>query len=238
MTVAVLIPYRVGCGHRDRALMFVISRLASYGWPVVIGHHDRGPWCKAHAVADALDQTHADVLVIHDADVVTEGLPAAVRTVQKDTAWAIPHRSVHRLSEAATERFTAGEPLGELELVERAYRGTEGGGVVVVHRDVYTATPLDARFCGWGGEDEAWGTALRTLHGEPWRPHGHNPLIHLWHPEPQRATRAFGSLAGRDLRKRYVRASGNRDVMRALVEEGSLAAPSPAETCPAGSDPA
>lgn len=220
MSTSVLIPWKTTrCEHRHRALAYVLSRLAEHGWPVVIGRYDSEPWCKARAIADALEQTDADVLVLHDADVWTNGLPEAVQQAQEGTAWAVPHRSIHRLSEVATALYVAGVSLGDPELEERAYLGIEGGGITVVRRDVYEACPIDPRFVGWSGEDEAFGWALRATHGPPWRPLGHAPLWHLWHPAQARATRARGSLASWDLRKRYARARHDPVAMRALLGE-------------------
>ncbi len=223
-TAAVLIPWRsTDCPHRTRALAFVLSRYASTGWPVVIGQPPPGPWVKALAVADALTQTQAEILILADADCWTDGLPAAVAAVQEGAAWAIPHRGVHRLNEDATTRYMAGEPLDGLPLGERAYLGVEGGGIVVVRRDVYEDCPLDARFTGWGSEDESWGAfAMRCLHGPPWR--GKAPLVHLFHPPQERATRSFGSMEGRDLRKRYVRAQHDPAAMRRLIQEAGTVA--------------
>lgn len=221
MSTAVLIPYRAGCEHRTRALMYVISRHAENRWPIVLGHHTDGPWCKALAVRDASEQTEADVLVIADADIWTDGLAAAVRAVREGAAWAVPHRGVHRLTEAATALCVAGQGFAGLTLEERPYLGCEGGGVTVVRRDVYEDCPLDPRFTGWGGEDDAWGFALRALHGPPVRTTRYCPLIHLWHPPQRRDTRARGSIASWELRKRYARAQNDPATMRALVREGA-----------------
>ncbi len=219
MSVAVLIPWRdTGCEHRTRACAFVLSRYANTSWPVVIGRHDDGPWCKALAVADALAQTQAEILIVADADIWTDGLPAAVQAVQDGAAWAVPHRGVHRLNEAATGRYMAGELLDGLPLAERAYLGVECGGIFVIRRETYEAAPLDPRFVGWGSEDEAAGFAWRCLLGPPWR--GKTPLIHLFHPPQERATRNFGSMESRDLRKRYARARNDPAAMRHLIEEG------------------
>lgn len=207
--------------HRAQALMYVISRHAENGWPIVLGHHTEGPWRKALAVRDALDQTDATTLVIADADVWTNGLPEAVTAVREGVAWAVPHRGVYRLTEASTALYAAGHDLEGLELAERPYLGFEGGGITIVRRDVYEDCPLDARFVGWGSEDDAWGFALRTLYGPACRPTGHVPLVHLWHPPQQRDTRARGSMESWELRKRYARAQGNPDAMRALVREGA-----------------
>lgn len=223
MSVALLIPWRdVECLHRTRALEYVTARLAQEhpAWPVVIGRHDNGPWCKALAVAAALSQTDATTLVIHDADVHTNGLPEAVQRVQDGAPWAIGHRGVHRLTEASTAAYVAGAALEELALSERAYLGVECGGAFVIRREVYEDCGLDPRFTGFGGEDESLAFALRTLHGPPWR--GKAPMVHLWHPPQERARRSWGSPEGRDLRKRYARALHHETAMRALVNEARL----------------
>ena len=216
MRAAVLLPHRGGCPHRERALAWVIARHARNGYPVVVGRHDDGPWVKALAVADALAQTQAEVLIVADGDVWCNGLPAALQQIEDGAKWAIPHRGVHRLTQDSTARMMAGERWDALPLDERAYLGVEGGGIAVVRRDVYEDCPLDPRFAGWGSEDESWGFALRVLHGPPAR--GKSPLVHLWHPPQERARRNFGSLESLDLRKRYARALHNPRVMRALID--------------------
>lgn len=222
MSVAVLIPWRGGCPHRIAALGWVLARYVALGWPVIVGNHGEGPWRKALAVRAALERTDADVLVLADADCWTGGVLEAVERVEAGAAWAVPHRGVYRLTRAATAAWLAGErwaDLADAPLAEAPYRGFEGGGVTVVRREAYEACPLDPRFAGWGGEDETFGWALRTLYGPALRPTGYAPLVHLWHPEPQRATRSFGSLVGRDLRKRYARALNDPVAMTALLEE-------------------
>ncbi len=218
MSVAVLIPWRrTDCPYRSRALAWVVAKLEADGWAVVMGEHNDGPWCKARAVAAALQQTDSEVLVIHDADVWCDGLRAAVAAVEAGAAWSVPHRGVFRLDEPGTVRLMAGEPLEALPLAERAYLGVEGGGIAVVRREIYEDCPLDARFVGWGGEDEAAGFMWRCLHGPPWR--GKTPLAHCFHPSQQRACRSFGSMEGRDLRKRYARARNDADAMKRLIWE-------------------
>jgi hypothetical protein len=193
-------------------------------------------------VADALRKTDAETLIVADADVWAQGLPEALQGLCDGRSWAIPHRGVLRLSEAATDAYLKnanGRPGGGArcgggtdepsasyvqrtfrarDLTEPAYLGTEGGGIVLLARELYAACPLDSRFAGWGSEDDAWGMALRTLYGPPLRVTA--PLIHLFHPPQQRMTRSYGSLEGRQLRKRYAGARGNPDAMRSLIKEG------------------
>lgn len=221
MSAAVLIPWRdTACPHRERALSWVLTQLAEHPWPVVIGRHDKGPWCKAKAVDDALAQTDAETLIIHDADVLTDGLSEAVRSVQEGMAWAIPHRSscgIFRLSAGATEALLSGAAPDLKDLDERPYDGVACGGVFVVQRRVYEDCPMDPRFEGFGGEDESLGWALRALHGAPWR--GTSRLVHLWHPPQERVSRTRGSDANVALRKRYARLRFRPDDMRRLVKE-------------------
>lgn len=214
-------PWRAGCPHREAAWTFVRERLAA-SLPdslIVEATAPEGDWCKAAAVSPTVARLPAavDLVVIHDADVWCDGLPAAIDAVRAGAAWAIPHIGVMRLTEAATARVLAGG-VGD-ELCERAYRGVEGGGIVVLRRDTYTGCPLDPRFTGWGQEDISWGIALRCLHGEPWR--ARVPLTHLWHPPQQRMTRRYGSKAGRLLERRYYHARRDPVAMRALIEEAT-----------------
>lgn len=215
---AVLIAWRTtDCPHRTKALAWTIARHAQNGWPVVIGRHDEGPWCKALAVADALAQTQAEILIVADADVWSDGIPEAVQAVAEGRPWAMPHRGVVRLSESSTALYAAGEDWPGLELDENAYLGVEGGGIVVIRRDIYESCPLDPRFLGWGDEDDSWGMALRTIHGPPHR--SKTALVHLWHPPQQRASRSRGSQANRELRKTYAKALSSQGTMRALVAD-------------------
>lgn len=239
MPVDVLIAWRPGCPHRVRALEHIQDRYAGNhpAWTVTLGSCPPGPWVKALAVAAALTAATAEILVIADADVWSDDLAAAVAAVEDGAAWAIPHRSVHRLTEDATSRVLAGASPTGMALQERAYRGVEGGGIVVLRRDTYKACPLDTRFEGWGSEDEAWGFALRSLFGAPWRPTRHAPLIHLFHPPQPRAKRSRGSLASWELRKRYARALNDPAAMTALIQEAHAHVPR-GSAQPAGDGPA
>lgn len=226
MTVAVIIPWRAGCPHRERSLTWVLDqhRHSHPDWDIALATAPRsGPWVKADAIANGAAAADADVLVIADADVWCEHLEVAVDAVTTH-GWAVPHDLVHRLSPDSTDQVLAGAdwpglPLSADNLRDsRPYRGFAGGGITVVRRDVLDAVPLDSRFVGWGHEDEAWAHALGTLIGPPWR--GSADLVHLWHPPQQRATRSIGNQTSRQLLARYRRARSDAAVMRTLVEEG------------------
>jgi hypothetical protein len=224
--VSVVIPWRPDGDDRLRALAYVLDRLTREHptFDVVLGETDHeGPWCKAAAVKAGLARTRGDLVVVHDADVYTTGLAAAVRAVGEGAPWAVPHWHVHRLTAAATARVLTGGPLeGTIgESVHRrldrpSYVGYAGGGITVLPRATYARVPLDPRFVGWGQEDESWEHALTTLAGSCWR--GQADLWHLWHPPQQRMTSRWGNPEGAELGMRYEQARRRPEQMRALID--------------------
>lgn len=218
--ISVVVPFGGGCPHRRAALDWLLPRLPE--WDTVVGTCE-GPWSKAVAVADAADRTAAaEVLVVHDADVwvPADALRAAVDALDAGHRWAIPHRKVHRLTEAATAVVLAGgEPAGPTE--QLPYLGHPGGGIVVLPADLYDDVPLDPRFVGWGQEDDAWAAALTSVAGPCWR--GAADLVHLWHPAPVRRSRTVGTAEGAALCRRYVAARRRPSAMRALLTEAKEA---------------
>lgn len=224
MTVSVVVPYRADCYFRERALRWVLSCWAERHpeFEVVLGQDGSGAWRKAVAVRDALAKANGDVLVVADADVWSDSVADAVAVVEDGTAWALPHRCVRRLTVHATDLVIDGASPIDAErrrgLIQSAYAGVPGGGMVVLERATYEACPLDERFIGWGGEDEAWGWALSTLFGAPRRMNG--MLWHLWHPPAPRLSRVIGSRENDMIRKAYFQARADRERMRSLLAEG------------------
>jgi hypothetical protein len=222
VSVEVILPFRGGCEHRARALDWVENGYWQQGWDTRVAEAPPGPWCKAAAVNPAVEASDADIVVMADADVWTDGLAEAVRQVEAGAAWAVPHEFVYRLDREATGRLLNGDcpdmpPDEPVPLDQPAYRGLIGGGVVVAPRDVLRSVPLDPRFVGWGQEDESHALALTHLVGDPWR--GTAPLIHFWHPPQGRLCRKRGSVEGWQLRRRYLKARRDPAAMRALIEE-------------------
>lgn len=225
-SVAVVIPWRSGCEHRERAHDWVLAQLADKfpDWEVVHGESPDGPFNRSAAILDGASKTDADVLVCLDGDVWCDNLREAVTNV---TTWAVPHRLLHRLSEASSAKFMSGHPLDGLELDKsnsrdrRPYVGNAGGTLVVLTREAMVQAPPDPRFVGWGQEDEAWALALTRLVGKPWR--GKADLVHIWHPPQERQSRAIGSPEGAALLARY-RQADSPEAMRALLAEATVAA--------------
>lgn len=215
MSISVVVPLAGDCPHRARAWQWV--RTQYQGLEVCEGYGDPDRWCKAQAVADGLSRATGDLLVIADADVWSEHLQTAIDAVESgQVQWASPHRHVRRLTEQGTEQFINGER--ETAKTEEQHHAVLGGGMVVLSRETYERCPLDARFVGWGSEDQSFGYALRTLYGKPLI--NNQPLWHLWHPPQQRMTRKVGNAANDELRGRYTGAKMQPRRMRELIEEG------------------
>lgn len=217
MTVAVLVPYRGSCPHREAAWAWVRDRYTSEhpGWGIIIGSPPDGPWCKAAAISDALRQTDADQIVIADADVWVDNLNEAVDMLDEHPI-VIPHLVLKRLDEATTRRFLAGESCCH-SYDRTPYIGRMGGGISVIRRETYEQVPMDPRFVGWGQEDDSWAIAFTTVIGRPERLRA--DMIHLWHPPQPRKNRSTGSVEGHQLQERYETARQDADAMRALLAE-------------------
>jgi hypothetical protein len=227
--VSVIVPLRTGgCVHRERAWSWCRAWWKSHfpEWEIVTGSDAfEGPWRKAVAVDGAVRQSTGEVLVVADADVVCDGVAAAVRAVAAGAPWVVPHRDVVRFNEAATAEILAGSSPtavlagGGRALARPAYRGKPGGGLVVVPRSTWEAAPMDPRFADHGAEDECWGYAMATLAGDAVRLEA--PLFHLWHPPQDRRARPRHGGENGALRHRYVRAHRRPAEMRAIVAEAS-----------------
>lgn len=215
--VAVVVPWRGGCEYRERAWAWLRPR---YQWPVIEAPAPPGPWVKALAAMPAVTAAPPGaIVVVADADVWTDGLRDAIQAVQDGAGWAIPHWTVHRLAETATDAMLAGGDWRGQPLARRAYQGLAGGGVVVALRETLLQVPLDPRFIGWGQEDQSHAIALTTLAGAPWR--GTADLTHLWHPPQPRLSRSRGSEESWRLRRRYLQARHDPAAMRRLLTEAT-----------------
>lgn len=224
MNVAVLVPWKPGCPWREKAWGWVQDRFAEQHptWEIITGTTDVEGFSRTQAILDARSRTDAEVFVITDADVWTDGLADAVDQADEH-GWAIPHWLIHRLAESSTLVLFGGRDWRGLNLStdnsqdSRPYRGHEAGTLLVTTAEAFDTAPPDPRFVGWGQEDDAWALALNRLIGKPWR--GDADLVHLWHPAEPRKSRVIGNDANRALLRRY-RAAKTTEAMSALIDEG------------------
>lgn len=178
MSVALIVPFRGGEPHRDRAWEYVRAHYATHhpGWEVVVADCP-GTWAKGAAVNAAVASTDADVLAIVDADLFID--PAVLEhavDLAPTVPFVVPHITVHRLDEPSTEALYAGRTQPRT-LTKQPYEGLVGGGMVVLTREAFdTVHGMDERFLFWGSEDIVFGMAMETLVG----PH-HRLFGELWH---------------------------------------------------------
>ena len=228
--VAIVVPRARHDGpERAAAWGWLRSRLTRLypDWPILEGVCPRPEWNKGRAVAAALEDCRAAVLVILDADCVlpAAALTEAVALVESGAPWVVPHRMVHRLSAAATATWLTLDPGDDSPIpvgaVARSpYEGYPGGGALVVPRVVYEAAGgIPVQFGGWGCEDEALAVILDTLAGAHRRLE--HDLVHLWHP-PQSNRRSSEYRVNRGLLQTFLAASNDPAQMFNLVSGGAV----------------
>lgn len=220
--VSVVVPWRP-TAEREQLWSLLRPQWEALRYEVIEGTcPEDGPWNKGIAVGDGIERASHDLIVVADADVWCDGVPAAVNAVNEGKAqWAIPHHLVKRLTPPATDEVLATGDWPRVRTsftyADRPYIGHPGGGVVVLTRATWETAPLDPRFAGWGQEDNSWALALRLLCGREWR--GVEDLWHLWHAPQSRMNRTTGSSAGASLYRRYWAARNSVRTMTALIAE-------------------
>lgn len=228
--VRVIIPYADdGQDVRRSSFYWCIRQWERrYELPVNVATADL-PWRKGEAVNRAVRTlpSAVRVIVIADADVFLRpvdiaGFANLLDWTYANNGWATPTARVVRLTGPGSAAVkNAGDLWGDWSpapaAIEEEHRQHAGGGLTIIHRDMYQQCPLDPRFEGWGHEDDAWAYALHTMVGAPLR--GSANLYHLWHEPQARQSRLHGSEENRALFRRYHDARGDRDVTRAIIDE-------------------
>lgn len=212
MRTVVLVPWRPDDAHLSRLAEWTLPRLAAM-WPVVEGDAP-DEWSRSQAInAAAADAGQWDVAIIHDvcSHVPSPQLRKAVLVARRIDGMVIPYAKCLRLNARGSMLVMAGRRPTSEHYERRPVANR--GGVNVVTRATWEATRgFDPRFTIWGGEDEAWYQACRTLSKVTRTP---GNLHALWHPSMS-STRPDHILP---LLARYAAAAGDRDAMRALVGE-------------------
>ncbi len=188
-------------------------------FPIIQATCEDGPFNRSECIVRGALKTDAEVLIVHDADVVlNDDLRRSVERVRRSHGWSVPHRLLHRLTAEATSEALSGAPLRSgMPTVQKPYKGNATGTLVVINRELALAVPPDVRFRGWGQEDEAWWCALDRIAGKCHRASA--DLFHLWHPPAERMNRRFGNADGKALLRRYERAYRSSKIMQQILDE-------------------
>lgn len=188
MKTVVLVPFRADRGHRDRLWHHLRDNYwPNLPYPVVVGHHDDGPFNRSRAVnAAAVNAGDWDVAVIADSDTWVP-----VRQLMQAVELA---GTVHRLSSALTAvaeldpRCTAQILDGTIDFLNigldcvRTSELATQSSIIAVPKNLWDRIGgFDEKFCGWGGEDNAFWRAATIMGGHPNRVEGY--AYHLWHEQ-------------------------------------------------------
>ncbi|GGM28165.1 hypothetical protein GCM10011351_12590 [Paraliobacillus quinghaiensis] len=223
--ISIILPYQSDNGPRDKAFSWV-KKFYEATMPeaeLIISSQKNGTINVSHAFNNAAETAAGDIFVLADADIIYNPaiLDEAIKLLEKYPC-VIPFRGVVDLSQDKTNKLLETEPNWPLNTTIDDYSidnkyGSFGGKLKVMSRETYKAAGgFDERFVGWGGEDDAFIYALKTLCG-PFKKL-ENQVIHLWHPKINWYN-APNAKDNRSLLKRYNRAIGNKEDMLKLISE-------------------
>lgn len=232
------------------------GRLATWRWltnywsyelqdaEIIIGKSTSKAFSKTEAVNDAASRATGRTFVILDSDCYMRGSEIKDCADQIDESlrrelplWMIPYRHLFRLTEEASLKVLASDPVNpmrfhsppaddEVGSTVGSMHGHHFGAMIqIMPREAFeTVGCMDPRFAGWGGEDVAFVRALDTLYAK--HKTADYDVLHLWHPTigQTHVTRMWEGQdeprANEKLAMRYHRATGDRVKMRKLVNAG------------------
>ena len=186
MRTVVLVPYRADRGHRDRLWQHLKTHYwADLPYPLIVGHHDGGPYNRSAAINTAARSAGDwDVAIIADSDtwVPVSQLTDAVRQAGTGGQLVSALTAVAELDARCTAEILSGcvdfLNIG-LERVRSGELDTQSSMLAVPRALWDNIGGFDERFAGWGGEDNAFWRAATILGGRPNRVDGY--AYHLWH---------------------------------------------------------
>jgi hypothetical protein len=221
-SVSILIPYRPDNGPRDQAFKWVKKYYKALmpEAELCIGSCKYRIFSRAQAINDAAAKATGNIFVIADSDIFYDPniIEASINLLDQ-YPWVIPYNTIKRISENSSNDLYKTEPEFPIKMnLECGITcGFQGGLNIVPRLNFEKVGGFDERFCGWGGEDDAFAHSLNTLCGRYIRLD--HEILHLWHPP-------FSGYEGLEdknsiyqLFLRYLSANGNLESMRNLIEE-------------------
>jgi hypothetical protein len=246
--ISFLVPFRADPDQPHRTQVWRwLRRYWAWELPdaeIVMGRSTGETFSKTEAINDAASRARGRVFVLLDSDTYIRGSVIRDCANEIDEAlrrgnrlWFIPYRHLYRLTQDATMellesdprmplRFTSPPDLDDVESTQGSEHGHRFGAMIqIMPREAYDEVGcMDPRFQGWGGEDIAFVRAVDTLYAK--HKTTENDVVHVWHPSmdveatirmwPGQTTPGFNN----HLASRYSMATGDRERMRALVDEG------------------
>ncbi|MDQ0300700.1 putative glycosyltransferase involved in capsule biosynthesis [Salibacterium salarium] len=225
--VSILIPYQLDNGPRDKAFKW-IADFYKTNMPkaeLCIGESTSTLFSRSQAINDAARKATKSIFLIVDADLIFNPLivKKSIQLLNKH-AWVIPFQTINYLTETSTNTIYADSPQWpishqiEFERVKKPTKRTPcvGGCNIVTRKNFERVNGFDERFIGWGGEDQAFMSAMNTLCG-PYK-RTNTDIFHLWHPHVGNK-RNPNYKNNSMLRNRYISVSGDTSAMTKLIKE-------------------
>jgi len=139
------------------------------------------PYCRAWTFNVGAHHARADVLVLHDNDMLVPVDYAASILDRVKRGYDVVNlkRFIFYLTQSHTQAVFSGRAVLLDAAPDVIVQNLEGGGSVAITRSGYAQIGgLDESFIGWGGEDNEFWERAQTLRVWPW---AGLPLVHLWH---------------------------------------------------------
>ncbi len=224
--VSIIIPFQTDHGPRAKVFEWIKNYYARVmpEAEICLGIMNGQGINKSKAVNLAAKNATRDIFVIADADVVYDPnlIVEAIRLLKKE-AWVVPFTEVYNVEYEGTKRLLKTKPKWPIDIrsdectkSDWVYDGFAGKLFVITRENFDAVGGFDERFIGWGGEDDAFSHAVRTICGKIANVKG--KVYHLWHPSLNYETNPHGKENGK-LLQRYERASGNKKEMINLIQE-------------------
>ena len=139
------------------------------------------PYCRSWAFNIGVKHSRADVLVLHDNDMLVSADYAV--SILDEVRRGFEVVNLKRFIFYLTERHTAAVFRGDAGVADQAplaiVQNLEAGGSIAITRAGYDRIGgMDESFIGWGGEDNEFWERAQTL--RIW-PYAHLPIVHFWH---------------------------------------------------------
>lgn len=224
--VVILVPRREGVPERDLNWSWIRDwwRNNLPEFEIFEGSHELGLFNRSCAInraagyADWKQPEPWDVAIIIDADVICDParVRAAVAQAQTTGRMVMPFNVRYDLNEAGSKQVMDGFHGSWRPFIRHTYNQMVSSVNVVTRQLWNDVGGFDEGFIGWGFEDNAFCVACRTFGGgEEIRIQG--DLWHFFHrtaPEGKRGTETH--LRNKARAELYLRASGNREAIRAI----------------------
>lgn len=219
-SLAVIIPFRGGCRHREASMEYQVEYCTkvfsgNYDFELVVADDPGLRFNRGRALNEGVRRSSADTLIFLDGDLhvgIHEFVEAFRLLAKEECSFVVPFSSVNYLNPEGSRLTLKHRAL--VGRYEGRWTNRSTGGCNVLYRQDFL--PFDNRFSGWGFEDAAWAMAMETLRGPArWV---EKPCYHFWHPS------AFDSqhpdhAASVELCGRYTAAHKNKTEMEKIIKE-------------------